>query len=98
MVGDRPASWPAWLFRIGLLIFALGAAGDFLHHLLPGIAAQMTFVLGSEGERAHLITLVGMLVVAAALFALAANDRAATAARRARRSPGDPYSSNSRTH
>jgi hypothetical protein len=55
--------WPAWLFWIGLLIVTAGAAGDVLHHTLPGdLAGSLSPLLGSDGGRAHLVTLLGMVL------------------------------------
>jgi hypothetical protein len=66
-VGDhRGGGWlsqPVRLFWIGLLIVAVGAAGDILHHTLPaGIGHGLNPLLGADGGRAHLVTLVGMVL------------------------------------
>ena len=55
--------WPARLFWIGLLIVAVGAAGDVLHHTLSAnLSGDLNLLLGADGGRAHLVTLVGMLL------------------------------------
>jgi hypothetical protein len=62
--------WPAWLFWIGLMIVAAGAAGDVLHHALPGnLTDGLSPLLGSDGGRAHLMTLVGMVLTVIGLGA-----------------------------
>ncbi|HMM42984.1 MAG TPA: hypothetical protein PKA95_13875 [Thermomicrobiales bacterium] len=89
--GGRPATWPAWLFRTGLLVVALGAAGDVIHHALPPIAAPMALLLGHEGERAHLVTLVGMVLIVVALAGIESRRRTATN-QRGRRAASAPAS------
>ncbi len=76
--GGRPARWPAWLFRTGLLVVALGAAGDVLHHALPTLAGPLAPLLGAEAERAHLVTLVGMVLTVVALAGVESRRRTAT--------------------
>ncbi|GEM_PF-6743660 len=53
----------------GLLAVALGGAGDLAYHLLPGpAAAALEPLLGPGAWRAHLLTLIGMLLVGGALL------------------------------
>lgn len=79
--GDRPARWAAWLFRTGLLVVALGAAGDVLHHALPALAEPFISLIGVEGERAHLVTLVGMVLIVVALAGTESRRRTAMSQR-----------------
>lgn len=75
VIVDRSGSggwsrWPARLFWIGLLIVAAGAAGDVLHHTLPAdLGNNLNLLLGADGGRAHLVTLVGMLLTVLGLSA-----------------------------
>ena len=65
--------WPARLFWIGLLIVAVGAAGDVLHHTLPaGLGDNLDLLLSADGGHAHLVTLAGMLLTVSGLSATAA--------------------------
>jgi len=52
------------LLRLGLLVFLLGACADLAFHLLAAPAGgALAALLGPDGSRAHLVTLVGMVVV-----------------------------------
>ena len=63
----RVGSLP-WLTRIGALVFGLGALGDVAHHAverwLPG---GIDAALGPDGSNAHLVTLIGMVLVVVSL-------------------------------
>lgn len=52
------------LAGLGLLVSAGGTVLDLLYHASPPVA-QATFaaVLGDGGERAHLVTFIGMVLV-----------------------------------
>jgi hypothetical protein len=66
--------WPARLFWIGLLIVAAGAAGDILHHALPAhLSSDLNLFLGPDGGRAHLLTLVGMILTMLGLGSFASH-------------------------
>jgi hypothetical protein len=74
IVGSRSSGgwsrWPARLFWIGLLIVAAGAAGDVLYHALPtSLTGDLNLLLGADGGRAHLVTLVGMILTVVGLSA-----------------------------
>ncbi|MDE3074963.1 MAG: hypothetical protein KGJ86_05995 [Chloroflexota bacterium] len=69
------------LFLAGLIIFALGAAGDLTYHALEQVGpmplgrAQQTLmgvraqaVFGEDGQYAHLVTLAGMVVTVAGVM------------------------------
>jgi hypothetical protein len=52
------------LFHFGLAILGLGGAGDLAYHLSPPpLAGSLETVLGAGADRAHLVTLVGMVVL-----------------------------------
>jgi len=68
------------LFLAGLAVLALGAGGDLVYHALvqgsamfhsaPQLARQQALesVLGHEAIRAHMVTLLGMLVTLAGVL------------------------------
>jgi hypothetical protein len=50
--------------RFGIALLLLGAAGDVAHHALPhGVVHQLDPLLGTDASRAHVVTLLGMLVL-----------------------------------
>ena len=51
---------------LGAALLALGGSADLLYHAAPAwLVAALEPVLGSAGGRAHLLTLLGMVVVLA---------------------------------
>ncbi len=57
------------LMRLGLIILLIGAALDMFYHLAPASWVDTaTVLLGRDGYNAHLVTLVGMLVMMTGLF------------------------------
>ena len=57
------------LMRLGLVILLLGAALDMFYHLAPaGWVGTAEILLGRNGYNAHLVTLIGMLLMIAGLF------------------------------
>jgi hypothetical protein len=51
------------VMRLGLLILIAGACLDLLYHIAPpGWAMDLERYLGAQGENAHVVTLLGMLV------------------------------------
>ena len=64
MVVVRPASALArvsGLWLVGLLVIAVGVAGDLAYHTLSPSIVQP--VLGPNGMNAHVVTLVGMALI-----------------------------------
>jgi hypothetical protein len=52
------------LFLLGVAILGLGGAGDLAYHLsAPPLARTLEAALGAGADRAHLLTLVGMVIV-----------------------------------
>jgi hypothetical protein len=64
----RMAVWPPVLVWAGSLLFAVGAAADLLFHLLPAPLPALAGLLGPAGGRAHLTTLLGMVLVMAGVL------------------------------
>lgn len=61
---------------VGLAVFALGGLLDLVYHTLPpGPQALAERYLGTDGSYAHLVTFVGMLLIALALVAAARQAR-----------------------
>ncbi len=57
------------LMRLGLVILLIGAALDMFYHLAPAAwVGTAEIILGRDGYNAHLVTLVGMLIMIAGLF------------------------------
>jgi hypothetical protein len=68
------------LMRLGVLILVIGGTLDVLYHAAPPVwAIQLDVVLGPDGVIAHLMTLFGMVVTLAGLFARRASARVAQA-------------------
>jgi hypothetical protein len=64
------------LMRLGVLILAIGGTLDVLYHVAPPVwAIQLDVVVGPNGVIAHLMTLFGMVVTLAGLFAHGASAR-----------------------
>jgi hypothetical protein len=58
------------LMRLGLLILVIGGTLDLLYHAAPpGWAMRLDGYLGADGVGAHLLTLLGMVVMLLSLFA-----------------------------
>ena len=56
------------LVRCGLLLVLLGGLADLVFHGAPStLLAQLGPWLGADGQHAHLLTLLGMLVAVAGL-------------------------------
>lgn len=53
------------LARFGLLVLTVGLLGDAAYHSLPLLLEPL---FGSLGQRAHLVTFLGMLLVTSAVF------------------------------
>ncbi len=50
--------------RFGLLVFVFGAALDLLFHAAPAsLSSVLMIYLGYEGQNAHLVTLLGMVLI-----------------------------------
>lgn len=62
------------IFAAGLLVLGLGAAGDLTYHVLDqgtpmfrngqqlAVHQELQSVFGRDGQRAHLVTLAGMVL------------------------------------
>jgi hypothetical protein len=52
------------MMQIGLLLLAIGGTLDLLYHAAPpGWSMDLEGYLGRHGEGAHVLTLVGMVVI-----------------------------------
>ncbi len=52
------------IIRFGLFVFAIGAALDLLFHAAPAsVSGALMIYLGHEGQNAHLVTLLGMVLI-----------------------------------
>jgi hypothetical protein len=50
----------------GVVLMALGGAGDVAHHALPhALSVSIDPLVGSDGHRAHLAAFLGMLAILA---------------------------------
>jgi hypothetical protein len=59
---------PGWL-HLGLAVFLIGVSGDLVYHALPAWSAlTLEPLLGAEASRAHVVTLVGMVVIMAGVL------------------------------
>jgi hypothetical protein len=57
------------VMRLGMLILAAGGALDVLYHAAPlGWAIWLDGYLGRQGAGAHMVTLLGMVVMLLGLF------------------------------
>ena len=60
------------LVLAGLLLMALGGAGDVAHHALPpGLSATVDPLVGMDGHRAHFAAFLGMLAILARVLSRA---------------------------
>jgi hypothetical protein len=51
------------LLIVGVALICIGGVGDIVYHSLPVMLSYLVEPLvGAEGLRAHLVTLIGMLV------------------------------------
>ena len=58
------------VMRLGLLILVIGGTLDLVYHAAPpGWAMWLDGYLGTDGVGAHLVTLLGMVVMLLGLFA-----------------------------
>ncbi|MFO7167202.1 MAG: hypothetical protein DIU80_004160 [Chloroflexota bacterium] len=66
------------LIQLGVLVLAIGVALDLLAHAAPPAwSVQLSGFLGADGSRAHVVTLLGMVLTVAGIFARGAGARGA---------------------
>ena len=58
----------AFILWAGVTVLIAGTAADLAYHLLPKEVVLVIGLLGPEGHGAHLITLIGMVLVLASLI------------------------------
>lgn len=57
------------LLALGAILVCLGGLGDVAYHVLPiALATSLEPLVGAQGIRVHLLTLVGMLVALAGVI------------------------------
>lgn len=54
---------PSLLLMAGVALVCIGGLGDIVYHSLPAaLAYSVEPLVGTEGVRAHVVTLIGMFV------------------------------------